>query len=145
MMSHESKDLKLVAVSALTISAAVLIMLSCFGLLKDPSRDPSLHTASFAKPDVFNTRLDSLQAILAPVDEYLPAGAALNYVGREDLFEYFQSVLAPRRIAPALDSPYILIFVDDGEVLERHAVQQHAQMVLKLSDSMGLLQRVGQP
>jgi hypothetical protein len=119
-------DLKSGIISALAVGAALLICFLSVGFLKDPSGIYRLEKSSFTKPETLNIQLNWLQGILAPIDKYLPPDAGLRYVGQEEAFAYFQAVMAPRRISPKLDSPFILVYADPVErlVLQRGLVQK---------------------
>jgi hypothetical protein len=134
-------DLKSGIISALAIGAALLISFSSVGFLKDPSGIYRLEKSSFVKPETLNIQLTWLQGILAPIDKYLPPDAGLRYVGQEEAFAYFQAVLAPRRIAPDLESPFILVYADPSErqVLQRDL--QNTRLLARLSGQIEILQQ----
>lgn len=133
--------LKSIIVGILIASAAINIVFLGYEHLRNPDRFP-LQTLSFNQPNAFNFQLNYLNSILLPLDEHLHAGAALRYASEVNLFEYFQAVLAPRRIAPNQSSPYILVYADAGETLSGKAEQLNARLLLRLASNIGLLQEI---
>jgi hypothetical protein len=140
-MDHKRFNLKTCIIGALAAGAAALIGFSDIGFLKDPSRIYRLDKTSFAKPETLNIQLNWLQGMLAPIDKYIPPDADLRYVGKEEAFAYFQAVLAPRRISPDSDSPFILVYADPSERLALQPELQNARLLARLAGQVELLQQ----
>ena len=134
-------SLKGILVSALVTFATILIVLSNVEMLRNPSKSPIPELASFARPDTLNEQLNYLQSVLGSLAKNLPQDVSLQYMGNESVFPYFQAVLAPRRIGPELDSPYILVYAGLGESLQEYARKQHARLLLRPAFNIGILQR----
>lgn len=134
-------SLKSILLSALITVATILIVLSDVEMLRNPSKIPFPELASFERPDTLNEQLNYLQSVLGSLAKNLPPEVSLQYMGNEDVFPYFEAVLAPRRIGLELDSPYILVYAGLGESLQEYARQQHARLLLRPAFNIGILQR----
>jgi hypothetical protein len=62
-------------------------------------------------------------------------------VGQEEAFDYFQAVLAPRRISLDLDSPFILVYANPAERLALQRDLQNARLLVQLSGQIEILQQ----
>ena len=140
-MDRQHLNMKAVIVSVLTTGAAALIAFAGIGFLGDPSGIYRLEKSSLVKPETLNIQLNWLQGVLAPVDRILPPDAPLRYVGQEEAFTYFLAVLAPRRIAPDLDSPFILALCRPDERQAFAADLRNTQLLVRLSDQIEILQQ----
>lgn len=132
---------KSILVSALVTFATVLIVGANIEMLRNPSKIPFPELASFERPDNLNVQLNYLQSVLGPLAKKLPPDVSLQYIGNEAVFPYFQAVLAPHRIGPELESPYILVYAGLGESLQEYARKQHARLLLRPTFNIGILQR----
>jgi len=134
-------DIKKLSVVVLLACSSGLIAMKAMEVINDPSSDPVFETDSFERPDIFNLRLDYLAAVLSPIDTIVPNDLALQYVGQEDYFQYFQAVLAPRRVSPEIESPYVLAFLDSHQSVDGLAWSQGMTVLMKLPDNIAVLKR----
>lgn len=131
--------------TAATVAAAVLLCYSCIQLLDEPAQFAVLRQPSFDMPETFNDRLNQLQVILAPVEKMLP-NVPLRYLSETEAhneFDFVQAVLAPRRIGPDLDSPYILVLNETDKWLSDQQELKNARLLLQLPWQIRLYQMEG--
>lgn len=138
--NKEESIIKHFSTYAVIAVAAVLILSPIIKTLIDPQKPTTQMLSNFRNTDSFNQRLNQLQHLLSPVEQYLTEDATLLFIGNEDLFPYMQAVLAPRRISSHIDSNFLLIHAAEGEFLRNKA--EGASLVVLLSRDLGLFRKV---
>jgi len=131
------------ALAAMALASAGIVR-PMFAPLAEPS---------WPAPDEFQTQLDSLAKVLAPVASLVPEGEAIAYACAADeqgnplpelanYFQFFQAVLAPRRIGRAVDSRYVLAHfkVLDGRETTRLG---SVRVLGELAPGLVLVERTG--
>lgn len=125
-------------ISILLFASMLLVLMPVIKFIIEPESNVTPMLDGFNKVDLFNNRLNQLQSNLLSLSTLIGEDVSLKYVGNEDLFVYFQAVLAPRRIGPDIDSNYLLIHSMPGESMKIIADDHNASLVALFTNDLGL-------
>ena len=121
-------------VTFLAIIASVLLGTYSVSVTKDPSKAKLYKQSSFDRPNGQNVNLDLWQKYLAPLDRYLQAGISLSYLSQMDdneIFNYIQTVLSPRRIGADVHSQYIYVISDSQAWIASQPELRDAKLLIR--------------
>ena len=128
----------------LTVSAAALLSAACIKTIRFPFGTTIIRQPSFEEPDIYNNRLNQLQINLSTIDEYLAPEVPLRYVGLSNEYDELQraqAILAPRRVGPDVESPFIFVCASYEEFQQLLPTLGDVQLVVRLFDDVAIFKK----